>query len=185
MKSVAGERELVKRLKKGNLDAFDEIYHRYHLKVYFFAFKYLKSDTESKEILQTAFLKIWENRSILKSELSFHSYLFTICYNEICKYFRKRSYHLNLLKEKMTEEASLDTITDDGLHYKNILQNVYSCLDKLPEKQREAFIKSRIDGKSTREIALEMDLSPGTIDNYVSEVQKILREKFKGVLAIY
>ena len=83
------DKELVERLQKGDIEALDMIYFRYSGKLYAFGLKYLKSKEEAEELAQSVFLKLWENKENLKSELSFKSYLFTIAYNESCTLFRK------------------------------------------------------------------------------------------------
>ena len=66
------------------------------------------------------------------------------------------------------------------MEYKATLEQVDRLIEKLPEKQRIIFIKSRKEGKSTREIAEEMNLAPGTVDNHISAALKILRKHISG-----
>ena len=91
------ENELVEKLRKGDIHAFDQVYGKYAPKLYAFSYKYLKSKEESEELVQSVFLKVWENQQNLKKDTSFKSFLFTIAYNEICNIFRQRSYLRNLL----------------------------------------------------------------------------------------
>jgi len=53
-------------------------------------------------------------------------------------------------------------------------------VNKLPEKQKTIFLKSRKEGKSTKEIAEEVGLSPGTVDNYISESLKFIRRRLQN-----
>ncbi len=77
--------------------------------------------------------------------------------------------------------------TEDGIASQSVMERVKELIDKLPNKQRIIFLKSRIESKSTKEIAKELGLSPGTIDNYISESLKFIRscirkEKLIGLL---
>lgn len=176
---VLSDFELVVRLQKGDVEAFDLIYSKYSGNLFRFGLKYLRSTSEAEELVQTVFLKVWENYRTLKNETSFKSYLFTIAYNDMCKLFRKRNYHQQFVKEIIFENNQSSTEAEESIDYQSLLDRVQIMVDKLPEKQKMIFIKSRHEGKSTKEIADEMSLSPGTVDNYISESLKFIRSRLK------
>jgi RNA polymerase sigma-70 factor (ECF subfamily) len=167
--------ELVEKLQNGDLEAFDDIFKKYGDRLFGFALSYLKSKEETEGLVQDVFLKIWENRKSLKKESSLKSYLFTIAYHNMCKVFRKKQIHEKFLVENgFAENATINL--EEQLEYKATLERVERLINKLPEKQKVIFNKSRQEGKSTREIAEEMNLAPGTIDNNISAAIKFLRK---------
>lgn len=172
--------ELVERLQKGDVKAFDLIYEKYSGKLYAFALKYLRSIDETEELVQSVFLKLWENHKNLKKESSFKSYLYTIAYNDICKLFRKRNYNQKFIADTLYENSQSSLEAEDGIDYQSVLERVQQIVDKLPERQKNIFLKSRQEGKSTKEIAEEVGLSPGTVDNYISESLKFIRSRLKN-----
>ncbi|HEY5122837.1 MAG TPA: RNA polymerase sigma-70 factor [Ignavibacteria bacterium] len=180
MDLVPGDIELVERLQKGDVEAFDLIYKKYSRKLYAFGLKYLRSTAETEELVQSVFLKIWENYKNLKKESSFKSYLFTIAYNDICKLFRKRNYLQKFVGDTLYENTQSSSETEDGIDYQFVLERVQQIVEKLPEKQKNIFLKSRQEGKSTKEIAEEVGLSPGTVDNYISESLKFIRSRLQN-----
>jgi RNA polymerase sigma-70 factor (family 1) len=177
---VPNDKELVERLQKGDVEAFDLIYEKYSKPLYLFGLKYLRSKDEAEELVQSVFLKIWENYKILDKEASFKSYLFTIAYNSICNLFRKRNYHQKFISDIIAENPQSSFEITDSIDYKSILNQVLAIVDKLPERQKTIFLKSREEGKSSKEIAEELNLSPGTIDNYISESIKFIRARIKN-----
>ena len=177
MKFVPDDIELVERLQKGDVEAFDLIYEKYSGKLYAFGLKYLRSTAEAEELVQTVFLKLWENYKSLNKELSFKSYLFTIAYNDICKLFRKRNYQQKFINDTLYENSQYSSETEDGIDYQSVLERVEQIVKKLPERQKTIFLKSRQEGKSSKEIAEEVGLSPGTVDNYISESLKFIRSR--------
>lgn len=185
MKLPISDYELTERLQTGDVEAFDLIYGKYSGKLYSFALKYLRSTDDAEELVQSVFLKIWESHKTLNKEASFKSYLFTIAYNDICKIFRKRSYKHKFINDTIYENSQSTSETEDIIDYKSVLEQIDQIINKLPEKQKTIFLKSRQDGKTTKEIAEEVGLSPGTVDNYISETLKILRVCLKkGNLSI-
>ena len=179
MKERDTDIELIEKLRIGDVDAFDLVYQRYAGKLYAFSLKYLKSKEEAEELVQSVFLKVWENQKNLKKDTSFKSYLFTIAYNEICNLFRRRKYQQNFITKIETESWESCGETEDQIEFQFVLEQVDQIIARLPEKQKTIFLKSRQEGKSTKEIADEFGLSPGTIDNYISESLKFIRTNLK------
>lgn len=180
MKLFPGDIELVERLQKGDVEAFDLLYDKYSGKLYAFGLKYLRSTAEAEELVQSVFLKLWENYKNLKKESSFKSYLFTIAYNDICKLFRKRNYRQKFISDTLYENSQSSTEMEDGTDYQSVLEQVQQIVNKLPERQKTIYLKSRQEGKSTKEIAEEVGLSPGTVDNYISESLKFIRNRLRN-----
>jgi RNA polymerase sigma-70 factor (ECF subfamily) len=166
---------LMEKLQKGDLEAFDLIFKKYGDKLFGFALKYLKSKENAEGLVQDVFLKIWENRKNLKKESSLKSYLFTIAYHEMCQIFRKKQIHEKYLDNtRFTSDLTVNL--EKQLEYKTTLEQVDKLIEQLPKKQRLIFIKSKIEGKSIKEIAKEMNLAPGTVDNQISTALKYLRK---------
>lgn len=172
--------ELVSRLNNDDTGAFDLIYSKYSVNLYRFAYKYLRSKEESEELVQAVFMKIWEIRKTLKAESSFKSFLYTIVYNEICNLFRKRKYNEEFARDTIYMNKISSRESEDRIDFKSLLARVERIIEKLPEKQKLIFLKSRSEGKTSKEIAEEIGLSPGTVDNYISESLKFIRSRLKS-----
>lgn len=180
MKLYPTDIELVEKLQKGDIEAYDLIYEKYSGKLYYFGLKYLQSSDEAEELVQTVFLKLWENYKTLRKESSFKSYLFTIAYNDICKIFRKRSYNQKFIEDSLYENSQSSSYSEESIDYQSVLNRVRQITENLPERQRVIFEKSRFEGKSTKEISQELGLSPGTIDNYISKSLQFIRSRIHG-----
>lgn len=171
------EQQLVKLLQKGNVEAFDSLFGAYSSKLFGFAFKYFRNESDAEELVQEVFVKVWENRQSLKSEYSFRSYLFTIALNQIRKYYNKKAASLRYL-----ESLSAETVTSEAgnnENYELALQKLNSIIDTMPPRRREIFIKSKLEGKSSKEVASELNITPGTVDNQVSEAIRFIRNQMK------
>lgn len=172
------EPTLVKLLQKGNVKAFDSLFEVYSQKLYGFGMKYFKSETDSEELVQEVFVKVWENRKMLKTEYSFKSYLFTIAMNQIRKHFNKMKVALSYIESIKNENEFIDQSVPDNYEY--MIKQIYQIIDQMPKRRREIFKKSKIEGKSSKEVAKELNISPGTVDNQVSEALRFIRSKLKS-----
>lgn len=177
LNSLPEDRILVERLQKGDLRAFDMLYYKYVKKLLSFSYRHLRSKEDSEELIQSVFLKIWENRENLKKETSFQSYVFTITYNDICKNFRKRYYHQRFIQYTIEENIHSTNNAADIVEHNSLYDQIRIIVNNLPEKQKTIFMKSRVDGKSSKEIAEELGLSIGTVDNYISISLKLIRSR--------
>ncbi|MDR2910711.1 MAG: RNA polymerase sigma-70 factor [Bacteroidales bacterium] len=176
IKNNISDYELVEKLNSGDLVAFDQIFHLYSKRLYGFAFKYLKNKEESEELIQDVFLIIWETRKSIKKDESFKNYLFTITYHNIVHVFRRKQIGLKIIQRIEKNNVQLSNI-EERLDYKIALNKVESLIEELPEKYRTIFIKNRKEGKSAREIAKEMNLTPGTVDNIICKNSKYIKNK--------
>lgn len=168
-------RALIQRLSKGEVKAFDVLFEQYSQRLYAFAFKYLKSDVEAEGLVQEVFIKIWNKREQLDVNKSFHSYLFTIAFNQIKKHFEKRQLIYGMVDVLAPEIA--DDSTEKSILYRSILHQVIDLLNELPDKKRKIFEMSRFEGLPTKEIAKKIGLAPKTVDNQISEVIHYLRQR--------
>jgi RNA polymerase sigma-70 factor (ECF subfamily) len=173
---------LIKSLKKGDVKAFDALFAKYSKRVYAFAFRYLKSDVDAEGVVQDLFLYIWNNREKLQTDTNFRSYMFTISMNLIKKVFRREAYESKFMSESYATE--LDNSVDEKMEYASLLEEVDKLIEKMPERRRTIFIKSRKLGMSSKEIAKELGITPGAVDNQISEAIKFLRGKINSDLLI-
>lgn len=177
-KVLFNEAYLVRELSKGNILAFNSLFREYSSRLYGFAVGYLKCEAEAEELVQEVFTIVWERRSDLKEELSFRSFLFTISFNIIRKHFRSRSYHSEYLKSGLSDE--LDMHTTGEISYNSLQQYIVSLVEKMPEKRKKIFIKSRFEGLSIKEISEEFGISHKTVENQITDALRYLRENLKN-----
>ncbi len=167
------ESDLVLSLSKGNLLAFNTLYREYSGRLYRFALGYLKNEDEAEELVQEVFTIIWEKRRDLNNTLSFKSFLFTIAFNLIKKHFRTRTYLSGFMKSL---KGNIEDIsTGQKITYNSLYQYISCLVEKLPERRREIFVKSRFEGKNIREISEEMKLSHKTIENQLTDALRFIR----------
>ncbi|AUP80612.1 RNA polymerase sigma-70 factor [Flavivirga eckloniae] len=168
---------LVIELKNGCIEAYDQLFKKYNNKLFYFALNYLNSTEEAEGVVQDVFAKVWEKKRALKIEYSFKGYIFTIAYNFIKKVYirrcRQRDY---LIAEERKSYADLDTI--EKLDYGFTMERLKGLISKMPERRRETFTKSRLEGLSIKEIAQDMNVSPKTVENQIGYALKFIRSNW-------
>ncbi|MDD2303332.1 MAG: RNA polymerase sigma-70 factor [Prolixibacteraceae bacterium] len=171
------DQTLVQLLQKGNVEAFDLLFEGYSSRLFGFALKYFKNEADAEELVQEVFVKVWENRQMLKSELSFKSYLFTIALNQIRKHFNKKVTSLRYLESLKQESEPSENPSLQENDFETVLQQINFIIEQMPPRRRDIFTKSKLEGKSSKEIAAELNISPGTVDNQISEALRFIRTR--------
>ena len=171
---------------------FDSIYVNNFSRLFLFAKEYVLFDEEAENIVQDIFLMLWEKKDILRVDVSLTAYLFTLVKNKYIDFLRHRMveqiYSENIQQEyneelnvKLFALESFDHNFSSEEQIEILLRN---AIDKLPERCRLIFIKSRIEGKKYKEIAEELNLSVNTVEGQISIALKKLREELKDYLPL-
>ncbi|HEX6180820.1 MAG TPA: sigma-70 family RNA polymerase sigma factor [Chitinophagaceae bacterium] len=127
--------------------------------VYRFILKNLRHEEDSRDVVQTAFEKMWRNRNEVDYEKS-KSYLFTVAYHQMIDHIRKtkRIY----LKDEFKEETR---ITDRPAH--NTKKILEEALKRLNETQRSLVMLKDYEGYSYEEIGQITGLSESQVKVYL------------------
>jgi len=144
--------------------------------LYYFTYAYLKSKEEAEGIVQEVFLRIWRNRRKLKPDLSFKAYLFKITYHCILEIFKQNSSRQIYLHAVTSEAVHFTEEMNERLNYQMLLEKVDSLITQLPSRQREVLIKRKREDLPVKEIALQLNISPKTVENHLTEALKKIRQ---------
>lgn len=185
MKTTHSNTELVKLLKKGDLSAFDAIYKKYSRRLYGFIFRYVKQDSDTEEIVQEVFLKIWQSRDKINIYSSFESFLFTIAHNATVNLLKKRATeHKYVEHVKAIQQIENSYELTDEIHYKELEQRFHGLLNELSPRQKEIFQLSRDEGLTHKEIAEKLGISQNTVKNHLVTTLSFLKSKLDNGLLI-
>jgi RNA polymerase sigma factor (sigma-70 family) len=138
---------------------YNQCVNQYADNVYRFIMKNLRHEEDARDVVQSAFEKMWRNRENVDSEKS-KSYLFTIAYNQMIDHIRK--VKRIKLKEDFTEETRITEQPQSQL--KKILEE---ALGRLNETQRSLVMLKDYEGYSYEEIGQITGLSESQVKVYL------------------
>ncbi|MEN8230011.1 MAG: RNA polymerase sigma-70 factor [Bacteroidota bacterium] len=173
------DKQLVKSLRKGDVFAYNELFHKYSQKVYNFSIKHLENEEDVKDLIQEIFMKIWDKRKEINENKSFNGFLFTITLNSIRDYFRKKVINRKLINKWLEETESYSDSTMQSIEFKSFEKVVGTMVEQLPQKRQMVFRLSRIEGLSNDEIAKKMNIQKKTVENHLNLALRYLREKLQ------
>ena len=85
----------------GDFEAFDDLVGRYHDKVYRLAFRFVRNETEAKEIVQDTLLSVWRKLDGFKGDSQFGSWLFRVTANAALMRLRSQRRHAEVSTEDL------------------------------------------------------------------------------------
>lgn len=149
-----------------------------------YAYSFIQDKEEAEEIVQSAFLSVWEKRESLDIKTSLKSYLYTMV----------RNTSLNVIKhEKIKQKYVGEALAVEARSHDNVAQKVISseleekiqqALEALPEQCRLVFKLSRFEELKYTEIAEQLSISVKTVENQMGKALRIMREQLKDYLPI-
>ncbi len=134
--------------------------------VFRFIVKNLRHEEEAKDIVQSAFEKLWLNREQVDN-IKCKSYLFTVAYHQMIDHLRKaKRVHL---KESLPDQpAQLSPGSD-------LKKNLQKALNRLNEVQKSLVMLKDYEGYSYDEIAEITGLNGSQVKVYLHRARLSLR----------
>jgi len=147
---------------------YNECVELYADNVFRFIVKNLRHEEDARDVVQTAFEKLWINRAVVDNAKS-KSYLFTVAYNQMIDHLRKvkRVY----LRDEFNEDAKVY-----HRHINNAKAILEAALNKLSETQRSLVVLKDYEGYSYEEIGQIMNLNPSQVKVYLHRARLQLKE---------
>src|SRR5262249_15373582 len=94
---------------------------------------------------------------------------------------KQLSHHKYLQQQPLQDETNN---TSEQLAYNELNAQILEHISQLPEKCREVFMLSRVNGFSTQQIAEMLNISPKTVNNHLVKALKLMRTNLKDYIFI-
>ena len=177
------DQELAILIREDDHAAFTEIYKRYWDKLFVVANNRLNDESDAEEVVQDVFLSIWKRRKTLELQYTLHTYLsVAIKYQVINRQstLYKKATHQELTEE--TEEVSNTTYL--WFAEKELKEQLTLSINKLPEKCRIVFLKSREDGRTNAQIAEDLNISEKTVEAHITRALHALKASLQVLVPL-
>ncbi|SHL67097.1 RNA polymerase sigma-70 factor, ECF subfamily [Chitinophaga jiangningensis] len=167
---VHDETGLLAALQAGNQAAFKALYEKYHHALYRKTFQLLHSASETEDIIQEAFITLWEKRHDIDTARPLGPWLFTVTFNRAVNHLKKQ------LREK-SKAAGLQPMPDhDFLEVEKQWELLEAAVSQLSPQKRRVFQLCKMEGRTYEEASQLMGISRYTVKEYLGEVMHNLRE---------
>lgn len=161
---------------------FDEVYALYWKPLYRTALRILNDEQAAEDIIQDTFVRLWEHWDTM-SHMNIKGWLFTTSYRLVLKSLKQ------LKSSQALDGANLPPIlapeADSSIQLQQLQNQVQACVDDLPEKCRKVYTMSRNEQLSIKRIAIELGISPKTVEGHMTSALKRIRQSIGSVTILF
>jgi RNA polymerase sigma-70 factor (ECF subfamily) len=185
MSNESTDKELVKRVQKGDKGAFDLLVLKYEHKIVNLVMRYVRDPETALDISQEAFIKAYRALPRFRGDSAFYTWLYRIAVNTAKNHLaaqRRRPMDIELDLQDPDQyglHAKLkETDTPEAVALSDELQDVLErAIQALPDDLRTAIVLRELDGMSYEEIAQTMDCPVGTVRSRIFRARDAIGKK--------
>mgnify|MGYP001302767225 CR=1 FL=1 len=155
-------------------ERFNEIYNEFKERIFAFISVKLKNESDSWDVFQEVFAKVFEKINELDSSLNIKSYIYTIAKNKITDYFRNNKVEMLDISE--FENQALENSNENAIQRNNDLLRALDCLTA---REKEVFEYKYFFNFKISEISEKLGLTEGAVKRYLFDATLKLKERLK------
>lgn len=180
------EWKVIRRLSRGDQDAFKYVFDRYYKSICLFIRKYISDSEHVEDIAQDVFVSIWEKKPTFKSLQAFKSYLYQTAKNKSLNFLEHEAIKKGHQEKTILAQKSSDLFYDLNYVENETQRLIFKLLENLPPRAREIIIL-QLEGLKNNEIAMKLNISVYTVKNHKATAYRYLKENFKNglILALF
>jgi RNA polymerase sigma-70 factor (ECF subfamily) len=162
------ERSLMKGVARGDRDAFDEVFRRYHPQLFRFAYRLTSSYGLAEEVANDVLVTVWQSAATYRGDARVSSWIFGIAYRCSLKGLRRIKYKSVALRntDLVDHHADATIERDDWLG---------RAIDELPAKQKLTVMLVYFAGLTCEETAVATNVPVGTVRTRMFHARKKLQ----------
>lgn len=182
-----GEQEVISRLRQGDEKVFRQVVEQYRQPVVNTCLGLLHNLEDAEDVAQDVFIEMFRSIHHFKGKAKLSTWLYRIAVNRSLNFIRdnkKRSWFksfdevvqskLNVLNHP---EPGNENNPEISLENRQRALLLHEAIDSLPENQRVAFVLSKYEEMSQKQVAEVMDTSVSAVESLIHRAKKNLQKK--------
>jgi len=164
--------------------AFEKVFKAHFKALHAYALAIVKDAADAEEIVQTVFLKLWENRFTLKITSSVKAYLYKAVYHSSINHLNHQKVRMKHSEQQLQLHQQEEATESRAFQEEELAAQIKHALDLLPEKCRMVFFLSRFEELKYQEIADRLDISVKTVEAHMGKALKLLRSQLAEFMPV-
>lgn len=178
------DEELIVESKLGNREALEEIFHRYKVSLFNYAFRILGNRADAEDVVSDVFLTLSSGNTIYIPKAKFSTWLYTVAHNACISRIRKRKKFVYMWFKRKKDDTYTELDIPDvqnspaiNSDEKNIVSQIKQAIKKLPLEQREAIVLRVYQNLSYTEIREALGCSISKVKVLIFRAREKLRRE--------
>jgi RNA polymerase sigma-70 factor len=172
------EEDSISRLHTGDEVVFKKIFKEYYLRIRSFAQHFVKDNDIAEDIVQDAFLQVWERHLTFQALAQIKNFLYVSTRNACIDYLKHE-------RVKQKNESDIQTFMSHESEQEYILEEevdslIYNAIGTL-SKQAQRIVIMTMNGDSNIDIAQKLDITINTVKSTKLKAYRILRKRLRNV----
>jgi RNA polymerase sigma-70 factor (ECF subfamily) len=176
-RASADEMDVVRRVQRGDRDAFDALARRYAQRAFEIAYRVLGHRQDAEDLVQEAFMAALDGIQTFDATRPFGPWFAKIVFNRGLNARRSRSARESHLRatELQDDDAQSDAANVD-VERSEIMKAFTTAMSALPEQQQLIVQLSDVEGRTSSEIGQLLEMPDGTVRWHLHQARKVLRK---------
>lgn len=168
---------LVDDVRTRDKNLYAEVVKRYQDKLLRYTTYLLHDKDRAEDIVQETLIKAYINLNSFNSKKKFSSWIYRIAHNEAMNMLHKNQKELRIGDD--TDFDSGISIEDD-FSKKELLDQIHSCIDKMPTPYGEPLVLFYFEEKSYEEISDILRIPIGTVGARINRAKALMKKICQG-----
>jgi len=177
--------EFIEGLKSNEPRLYAEFVGVFASRVYNTALNILQNKEEAEEVAQDVFMKVFQTIDTFDQSSTLKTWIYRITVNKSLDALRykKRAKRWSVFVNFFNDEGEQKHTAVDFVHpgvqleQKENASILFAAIDKLPERQKAAFVLCQLEDMSYKEAAATLEITVSAVDSLMSRAKKQLREQ--------
>lgn len=176
------EQQIIQTILEGKTSMFKLLVDKYQPLIFRTVVGFVHAKEEAEDITQDVFLTVFQSLHKFKGDSEFSTWLYRIAVNTSLNHINRQKRRNFFQLAESSVHNFFDKPDTDGSPEQKLLEAernvaIQKAIDSLSDKQRTAFILSKYDELSQKEIAMIMQTSEGSVEQHLQRAKNNLQKK--------
>jgi len=180
--ATRADREIVRRCRRGEPGAFEELYKRYGSRLYTVAYRMTGSAADAEDLVQDMFLQVYRRLDSFRGEAALGTWLHRLAINTCLDFVRSKQGRRQRMTDTVDDLEALEAPAAGPWRPDAALDrmDLERAIAQLPPSYRRAFLLHDVEGLEHHEIGEALGIAEGTSKSLLFKARTRLRTLLRG-----